>query len=680
VLFFSNADKARAQSELSLMEGAAPRTADEIVLPYLFRVGGGYRLGDSFDFSFAGNAYHYTISGFSEEIIFGSLNFQAYRLYLSQTGFAALAKRVTPDTESILLSVWTTDAALSPRLDNDFVKEFFFEDSSSAITVFSINSTNIVDAKIARTWMPSLVSAIIIVFSALIVLISLIVIRFRIHNGIEEGMTNIGALKAAGYTSSQIIGSYVLQFGSVCTLAVLLGTAASYVLLPAVSFVLEQQTALAWEQGFDAVISGVTCLAVLAVVMLVTLIATRRVRHLQPLEALRGGLSTHSFRRNHLPLESTAGPLPLILALKSALRNKGQVVMIILVVTVMSFTTVAGLSIYYNLGIDLRAFTQLVGGEVTDAAFLCKDGESAATLHDELATDDEVRKLLYYEESLRVTVEGELALTIVVDDYALFENEALLYEGRYPLHDNEIALSALLAERFDTGIGQTVELLRGGARASYLICGLIQTFDNGGGACAITIEGYERIDSGYLPTQIYAYLEDPSTTADLIRRVEDTNGALLNSSVNFQELVTAQLGVYGSIFAAITIVILAVTMLVIIGVLYLVLRTTILRLRREIGIQKALGFTTLQIMNQLALCFLPAVTLGVVLGALLGVFGFNSVFVAMIRTMGIMNASLPAPLDLTLIACVGLVAIAYGASLLIALGIRRIDPYRLIAE
>jgi len=46
---------------------------------------------------------------------------------------------------------------------------------------------------------------------------------------------------------------------------------------------------------------------------------------------------------------------------------------------------------------------------------------------------------------------------------------------------------------------------------------------------------------------------------------------------------------------AIIVVVICVVMLM----LYLIVKTMIIRRRRELGIQKALGFTTLQLMNQI---------------------------------------------------------------------------------
>jgi putative ABC transport system permease protein len=106
----------------------------------------------------------------------------------------------------------------------------------------------------------------------------------------------------------------------------------------------------------------------------------------------------------------------------------------------------------------------------------------------------------------------------------------------------------------------------------------------------------------------------------------------------------------------------------------------ILRRRRELGIQKALGFTTLQLMNQFALYFIPVIAAGVVAGGLLGIFGFNAIFVALTRGMGIMTASMPAPVLLTIATCAGLVVLSYAFALLIASRIRRISAYALVSE
>jgi putative ABC transport system permease protein len=112
----------------------------------------------------------------------------------------------------------------------------------------------------------------------------------------------------------------------------------------------------------------------------------------------------------------------------------------------------------------------------------------------------------------------------------------------------------------------------------------------------------------------------------------------------------------------------------------MVIKTSILRRKRELGIQKAVGFTTFQLMNQIALNMTPVILLGVVIGAVGGYFGFNPILVVLIRSMGIVQMKLPVPLDWTILVCIALTALAYVVSMLVAWRIRKISAYSLVNE
>ena len=74
------------------------------------------------------------------------------------------------------------------------------------------------------------------------------------------------------------------------------------------------------------------------------------------------------------------------------------------------------------------------------------------------------------------------------------------------------------------------------------------------------------------------------------------------------------------------------------------------------------------------------IALGIAAGGVLGVLGFNSMFVALTSNMGIMKASMPAPIELTVAVCALLVVLSYGFAMLIAARIRRISAYALVTE
>jgi putative ABC transport system permease protein len=159
-----------------------------------------------------------------------------------------------------------------------------------------------------------------------------------------------------------------------------------------------------------------------------------------------------------------------------------------------------------------------------------------------------------------------------------------------------------------------------------------------------------------------------------------THGGLIDNVLNTSEQVSAQLGSMGDVFRAVAVGIVSVTVLVVILTLYMVIKTAILRQRRELGIQKAVGFTTLQLMNQIALNMTPVILIGVILGAVGGYFGFNPMMIALMTGMGVVQVDLPIPMTQMVAVCIALIVLAYVVSMLIAVRIRKISAYALVSE
>ncbi|MDR0349988.1 MAG: hypothetical protein LBH64_00350, partial [Coriobacteriales bacterium] len=150
-LNFLDAEAPRSMNDLSLMDGSAPRAADEVCLPYLFKVGGGYKLGDRFSFTYKEHTLDYRISGFSEDMLFGTNTIQLFRIFLSAEGFANLAQEL-PQTRSVFLTTRTVDPATSERLHQDFIQEFFYREAIPEAEALLINSIDIISAKRACTF------------------------------------------------------------------------------------------------------------------------------------------------------------------------------------------------------------------------------------------------------------------------------------------------------------------------------------------------------------------------------------------------------------------------------------------------------------------------------------------------------------------------------------------------
>lgn len=665
---FENPDNPQKMNPFKLMEGKAPQNEDEICLPYVFTAGGGYKTGDSCIITNKGTMYSFRISGFTEEIMFGEGGNGLLRTYLSSSGYE---KMLSGDLSSKcrLLTARMENPSDGDTLSIDFSKENVYKSPAGG------GGLSYSSIKMARTFTSDRIAMMLVVFAVLIVVINLIVIWFRIRNGVEEGITNIGALKAMGYTSSQIIGGINLQFGATSTLGTVIGIALSYLALPAVSFVLEQQTALIWAQEFDLSISLMTMLALLVSVLIITLLTAKNIKKINPIIALRQGLSSHSFKRNNLPLDTSKGPLSLLIALKSALQSKGQMVMLFIIIFAVSFTAAAGVAFYDSLGLHPEKYLRSIGGEIADCAFFLNDSKDSRDVMDRIKSKSIARKAIYFDDTTATVMIDDVTLSsIITDDFSLLEG-SLLYQGQYPKYDNEIVIGTNFSDYSGKNIDDTVRVLLGGKTEDFIVVGLVQSTNNTG--CMMTADGIRRLDPAFEHNIIYVYLHDSTKATDFIKEIERESGNVFRATVNAYELIDALRGTYASVFGMAAAIIMVVTIFVIILVLYLVLKTVITRRKRALGIQKALGFTTWQLMNQLSLTYIPVIALGVVAGGIVEALAFNSLFAAL---MGIRSISMPTPVGMTIVLCIGLIFVSYAISLLISWRIRKISAYELMSE
>ncbi|MDR2454397.1 MAG: hypothetical protein LBD51_07640, partial [Bifidobacteriaceae bacterium] len=100
---FADASAAREMNLLEVRPGAQELHDAEVYLPYYFNVAGGYQIGDSFSATRGEDRIDLTVAGFTDEVMFGSPNWQWYRLAVSAETLAGLADRF-PDGRATLIT------------------------------------------------------------------------------------------------------------------------------------------------------------------------------------------------------------------------------------------------------------------------------------------------------------------------------------------------------------------------------------------------------------------------------------------------------------------------------------------------------------------------------------------------------------------------------------------------
>lgn len=674
----NDADKVRNMSKWKFVgEHLAPE-AMSIYLPYLFQQDGGYKLNDKLEISFEDTKLTFIIKGFIEDIYFSSSETGLMGAYLPHDTYEKVSSELGDAYHATIIF------ANVQKVNKDIETEIKDLTKSSSVSITTANITSSLFSldlntiKLSRVMIASMVAIQIVAFSAIIVAVCLIVVRFRINNSIEDDMTKIGSLKAIGYTSRQIVISVVMQFSLITATGSIAGISLSYLATPLLSDFFAQQSGLKWVQGFDGAISSVALCVILFIVVLVAFISARRINKLNPIVALRGGIITHSFLKNHLPLSTSKGSLPIVLAFKSLLQNKKQSIMIGIILIAVSFAGTFAVVMFYNTTIDTKTFLETPGIELSNAIVVLNPDNDNTMLFDNIKNRKDVRKAQFIDEAM-VKMDDNNVSVYVMEDYSGKETNTV-YQGRYPLHSNEIVLAGHLANVSGKTIGDNVTLKIGETQAQFIVTGLSQGAFMGGMNASIRYDGMIKLNPDFKQQALQIYLNKDVNADEFVKNMESLYGDSLLSAVDMDKVMEQGAGVYIRLVSKIGIVILFVTIAVVILVLYFVINSSVTRRKRELGIQKAIGYTTFQLMNQLSLGFLPPILVGVFIGSVVGVTQTNALMSIAQRSMGIMKANyIIDPFWITLFG-VAIVIVSYITSMLITYRIRKISAYALICE
>ncbi|MDF2557676.1 MAG: hypothetical protein K0R71_1504 [Bacillales bacterium] len=670
-ILFNNMDEQRELSKWKFVGDHLPAEEMSVYVPDIFKAVSGYQLNDKIKLKYTDKktatekTLSFTVKGYTEDIFFSSHDTGFMGFYLTSDTYQKVADIINNPNNNMHVVFTNLDLNSASLLAGDV---------SSMFVVIDLELV-----EMARCMMASMVSVMMVVFSMIIVIVCLLVVRFRIVNSIEDDVTKIGSLKAIGYTSRQIILSVILQFSLLAGIGCIIGIALSYPALPAVATVFEQQSGLKWEQGFDGVISSSALFILLFIVVLVAWIAARRLSRLNPINALRGETSTHGYKRNYLPLENTKGHLTIVLAFKSVLQSMKQNIMIGVILIAVTFAGTFGLIMFYNTTIDTKAFAEVPGMEICNAIAVLNPEKDHAQAVKKIESMDHVRKTQYLDE-VKIKIEGGEASAFVMDDYSKKESK-LVYEGRYPKTHNEITLAGVLAERLHKKIDDTVTVNFGEREETFKVVGLSNGSSMGGINASILSEDFRQLNPDYKQQALYIYLEKGTDAAGFVEQLKGLfDKELLLGALNFDKQMAEGMASYQNIVAAMGIAMLVITLLVVTLVLYFVISSSVIRKKRELGIQKAIGFTTFQLMNQLAVSFTVPIIFGAVIGTLLGSFYTNALMSVSMKGMGVMRAGFIVNPYWTVGFGVAIILLSYLLSLLITLRIRKISAYTLVTE
>lgn len=642
-----------------------------VYLPMLYKTDN-ITVGKPIDISLGSHKVTYTVCGFFNSIMMGSHNCVITELILTEDKYAEL-ERSGYAPQATLCSARLTDKSESSEYEASL--KGAVSKQYPNITMES-NTYNIVSQ--SRYISQMIYSQIISAMAFFVLLIAFVVIVSNITNYIQNSMKNLGILKAMGYTSGQLVRSLLLQFSSLTLIAAVIGTGISYCLFPTVNTMMIAQTGIPYAIQFLPVPLVISLIIPSGVVVFAVCFASRRIKKIEPVMALRSGILTHNFKNNHIPLEQTKAPLTFALALKTTLSGVKHNIAVCITMLVLSLIVVFSGLMIQNVLIDATPFINLVAGETADSRINIQT-EAEDDFLRQMNADARVEKLYLYT-SLNVSHTGGTdadLLATMCNDFSKVNNQDIIYKGRFPKYDNEIAIAAKYAKENDMKIGDEIQITANGTRENYLICGFTQISNNLGRDCLLTRTGYERL--GLLTnTSYYIHLSDKTDIDAFNLEMEKAFEGSVNTTLNIASLINASSSIYISLITIIVIAILVLSAIVVVFVLYLLVRTVLNNKQRDYGILKSLGFTTGQLILQTTLSFMPTIIVSAIIGLTVCCLIINPLTALFLSGIGVVKCTFIVPVGFVIAAGIGLVLFAFVTLCLLSLKIRKITPKSLL--
>ncbi len=594
----------------------------------LSMVGG--KIGDTLKAETIGGNYEFTIRGIALEPYTGSAVIGMKQLYISDEDFEKIyweAKEQETEENSanvnILMIYKSDDCTLK---NSEFCRELNKDTGILDYAVISLNK----DTSIYYTnLMPEIIVSCLIVFLILLVVIVLIVTVHNISTSIEMEYVNLGILKSQGFGKDKIRLVFFLQYFIAQLTGVILGMALAVPMVQAMGNIFFPITGVISNHSIS---SGKTFGIMFGIMLLsecFIYLVTVKVGRISPIRAISGGREEIYFdSRIKAPIYKKG--LSASLALRQFTSAKRRYAATITIVAILVFFMIT-INVLGNL-LTSKSAMEAMGAWYTEIDVQFNDNMEKEQV---LAVERTIEKITsiekkYYTANRYFSFEGEKMAGSVLGNPEVL----VIYKGRAPLYENEIVITEILAEEYQIKIGDEVTIGYQNEKSEYMITGIFQTTNDAGKCFAISAEGASKIGMDEMYYAGYS-LAEPEKRDEVEKALNDQFGDILvakayNDSNSMDDS-------YQMIIDVMKVLIYSISILFALVVVLMVCSKAFLQERTDIGIYKAMGFTSNRLRLQFAVRFFIVSILGSVAGTVLSVLFSGKLLSALLKNMGLTN-------------------------------------------
>ncbi|WP_125143408.1 ABC transporter permease [Clostridium transplantifaecale] len=514
-------------------------------------------------------------------------------------------------------------------------------------------------------------SGLLIAFVIVLLFVVMVVLGHSISSAVEADYVNMGILKTIGFTGSGLRRIQMIQYLCVILAGMLIGGILTLPLSRFVSSATLTTTGIRIPEGMPI---GPCLLAFVGIILILAgfiALKSGKIGEVAPMKAIRGEvLNDHGGAGTFAAIRGKQ--LELSLALRQLAAGKSRYVGACLVALLLVFFASMIGRMDSWLGADGKGMME---------AFNPADHDIGVQIFGVNSSEEAEQTILSYTDITDryllampgVSVNGIDYTANVISDPERFH----MIEGRTSRANDEIVLTEFVASDLGVSVGDTVTVQADMGSGVYTVSGIYTCANDMGANVGLSREGYLKIgqDSEELWCHHY-FLADPSQKTAVTEALQETYGGDVHVHENTWP------GLFGIISAMQALMVFQYGMVIVfILIVTAMTGSKILNAeKRDIGIFKALGFTSGQLRTSFALRFGLAAVPGAVIGTGLAAVLTDPLVSTVMKMAGISNFASAATIGNTLFPAASVILLFMSFAYVASWKIKNVDLAVLITE
>lgn len=590
---------------------------NDIVLPMSFSTS--FNLGDIIQIKIGDNIYDFKVAEFNEDNFYCSpMNLGTYKIYVSDKMYEELRFENPLDvSDYIFLKTQLTDTAKKKNIDtnalsDDITDEFLnWYNEYTKIHPDAGISLNVLPATIMNSSsmiLPFIFIALVLLFAIIMLVIAIVIIDFSVKNFIMTNMKNTAIMEATGYTVKELVLILLCQLIMVAGAGSIVGVVIGALSLNKIAILILITLGLKWNQPISIACILYVVIGIILIVGVLTVALGKEYSKTSVLDALRGGVNTHNYKKNHFAFDKTSMPIAITLALKDTFGKFKNQIGVVFIMMILAISTIVAFGMVDSFGDD-DGVINVSGIDICDAQ--CNGSEAMENVIASMSTVDNTRREIGMVNKFSNKKITQSFSTRALTDTSNVRGGTVI-EGRWPIHPNEVMFASNAAMKLGVGVGDTVTVKTDMAEESFIVCGVCQSMNNMGMMAYLTMEGNSKLNA--IPDMNMICINfKPGVTYEQFKKEFD-EAYPDEECIDYKMAAHQSAGMISLGIKAFAILVAILTILIVAFVESLIVRTNINRQWRNLGVSKALGFTSKQLIVQVMMSNMPAILIGILAG------------------------------------------------------------------